>query len=665
VIGRVWQSGRGFKGSFRYMLTGEDGLTRVEDRVAWMGFHNLPTRDPEVAACMMAATANASVSNTRKPLYHFSVSCAPDDPVDRNVFRRIAARTIRDLGLQDYEVAVFAHKDRPHPHLHFVVNRVHPERHTLWSPWRDQYRIERSLRAQERELGLRIVPGWLAPAEPAQERAPARVEGPQRERAEPQARPRPGPERGDAAFVARLRARVLPLLEQARSWAELERGLAEQGLSLRVKGGGFRVGDDSRDVKASDVARSFSRHHLEQRFGPYPDYLARTAVGSIPAALAPSMAAGPPAPAVEPTPAPLAREARAPRQTPAPAPPTPTRAARPARAPAPVHIPPAKTAHRRIAASYHAVLARLYMAPRRAHARFRDALVRDGREAAVRALRDNPQAFGPVRGGPAPVAERARDAAQEAYRWAGRVEDAHRLDLLRAAAAVREHEAIRAHVAARQTVDEARGALAARRSLRATLRERVQQLVRAAPDVYQRPRVALRQVARSVRRIGVERTADALHARPEQFGALRTVARRRYLGLVTERDTTAARDAARDLADRLRALDGPREQAVKAGEVLGARAALDAAQTRIAALPPRVGHASTVEMHQALERAGRALAALERGGPQARKRLAPMLPPNTSAVVSRAAGIARAMAVAIDPEREHARERGRDIGFSL
>lgn len=658
MIGRVWESGRGFKGAFRYMLTGEEGLTRVEDRVAWMGFHNLPTRDPEVAACMMAATANASVSNTRTPLYHFSVSCAPDDPVNREVFRRIAARTIRDLGLSDYEVAVFAHKDRPHPHLHFVVNRVHPERHTLWSPWRDQYRIERSLRAQERELGLRIVPGWLAPAEPAQDRTRARLDGPQRERAE--ARPLPGPARGDAAFVARLRARVLPLVEQARSWAELERGLAEQGLSLRVKGGGFRVGDESRDVKASDVARSFSRHHLEQRFGPYPDYRARTAIGSVPAALSPSPAAEPPAPAVgRPTPAP--------QRTPAPPPPAPAREARPARAPDPVRIPPAKGQHRRIAASYRAALARLYMAPRRAHARFRDALMRDGREAAVRALRDNPQAFGLVRGGPAPVPERARDAAQEAYRWAGRMEDAHRLDLLRAAAAVREHEAIRAHVAARQAVDDARAALAARRSLRDKQRERVRQLVRAAPDVYQRPRVALRQVARSVRRVGVERTADALHAQPEQFGALRTVARRRYLGLVAERDTTAAREAARDLSASLRALDGPRERAVKAGEVLRARAALDAAQARFATLPPRVGRASTVEMHEALERAGRALAALEHAGPQARKRLAPMLPPNTAAVVSRAAGIARAMAVAIDPEREHARERdrGRDIGFSL
>jgi hypothetical protein len=322
MIGHVWASGGGFKGIIRYMLTGDKGLSRVEDRVEWMGFVNLPTRDPEVAACMMAATAGSSVSNTKTPIYHFSVSCAPEDPVDRDMLRRIAARTIHDLGLQEYEVAVFAHKDRPHPHLHFVVNRVHPERRTLWSPWRDHYRIEHSLRAQEREFGLRIVPGWLAPV-PKPEQGRARtVQGPQRDGAAEPQRPRPAPRRGDSVFLADVQQRALPVLEQARSWAELQGGLAEQGLSLRVKGGGFRMGDDRRDVKASDVARAFSRHHLEQRFGPLPDYHARMAVAvhtpvppvleAVPDALArreipepaPAAPADPPARAVEPAPTP-------------------------------------------------------------------------------------------------------------------------------------------------------------------------------------------------------------------------------------------------------------------------------------------------------------------------------------------------------------------------
>jgi hypothetical protein len=273
VIGRVVGTGRSFKGPISYNLTGRDGTARTQDRVAWVECWNLPTRDPEVAACMMAATAGASISDTRKPSYLFSISCDPDDPVDPDTLRRIAARTIRDMGLQEYEVVVFCHKDRSHPHLHFVVNRVHPERGTLWSPWRDFYRIERSLRAQELELGLRVVPGWLTPTsspdlaiDSGQDRAPAQL------------RPNPAPKRGDAAFVREVTERAEPVMQRARSWAELESGLGEVGLKLRVKGGGFRLTDGHRDVKASEVGREFSRRNIEERFGPYPDYRARMAV---------------------------------------------------------------------------------------------------------------------------------------------------------------------------------------------------------------------------------------------------------------------------------------------------------------------------------------------------------------------------------------------------
>jgi predicted nucleic acid-binding Zn ribbon protein len=61
----------------------------------------------------------------------------------------------------------------------------------------------------------------------------------------------------------------------------LERGLAEQGLALTVKGGGFRITDGKHQVKASEAGRAFSRYHLEKRLGGYPDYRARRAVADI------------------------------------------------------------------------------------------------------------------------------------------------------------------------------------------------------------------------------------------------------------------------------------------------------------------------------------------------------------------------------------------------
>ncbi|HEX6371135.1 MAG TPA: relaxase/mobilization nuclease domain-containing protein [Longimicrobium sp.] len=323
MIGRAHALGRSFRKLVSYLKTGKDGRQQQRDRVDWVEFRNLPTRNPDTAACMMAATAGESVSGTRDPVYHFSVSCDPGDPVDSVSLQRVADRLIRDLELEEYQVLIFAHKDRAHPHLHFVVNRVHPERHTLWRTWKDYPRIERSLRAQEQELGLRIVPGWnsvVVRSEDGGLRVP-----PEYETGFQRVYPRSGPGRGSADFLREVTARAAPVLEQSRSWAELERGLAEHGLALRAKGGGFTLTDGTRQVKASDVGRGCSRFHLEKRLGSYPDYKARMAVAGIAPAL--------PAPVIQP---PVTRPNKS----------APTQAQAPARSPEPpAQTPPSATSH--------------------------------------------------------------------------------------------------------------------------------------------------------------------------------------------------------------------------------------------------------------------------------------------------------------------------------
>jgi hypothetical protein len=81
---------------------------------------------------------------------------------------------------------------------------------------------------------------------------------------------KPTPVRGSARFVKQVRAQAGPVLERASTWVELERGLVGHGLSLRLKGGGFVLTDGVQEVKVSDVGRAFSRLHLENRLGRWP-----------------------------------------------------------------------------------------------------------------------------------------------------------------------------------------------------------------------------------------------------------------------------------------------------------------------------------------------------------------------------------------------------------
>ncbi len=173
----------------------------------------------------------------------------------------MADRVLADLGLAEHQALLVAHQDRAHPHVHIMVNRVHPETGVAWERWQDRPRIERTLRGLERTLGLREVAGRLYQLEGQEPPEPARLTNGERRQAE---------RTGEPAFPDRVRAHLREL-RAARSWAELEERLADGGLRLERKGQGLVITDGEHQVKASRVARDLSLRRLEQRFrAPYP-----------------------------------------------------------------------------------------------------------------------------------------------------------------------------------------------------------------------------------------------------------------------------------------------------------------------------------------------------------------------------------------------------------
>ena len=273
VIGRVYPLGNGFKGLLSYLETGKDRAQTRAERVAPVGVPEPAHARP--GGCRVHDARDGRRVGRRDP--RTALSLLRQLRAGRSGGYAHAAP---HRGSHDPRSWAFGIRGRcrraPRPLAPAPAFRGEPgapgARHALVQ-LAGFYRIERSLRAQERELGLTVVPGWLEPVR-ARDVAGLGVEV-----RDPEARvlPPPRPKHGERAFTDD-RARVAPVLVSARSWAEAERGLAGQGLSLVVKGGGFRITDGRRDIKASDVAREFSRFHLEKRFGPYPDYRARMAV---------------------------------------------------------------------------------------------------------------------------------------------------------------------------------------------------------------------------------------------------------------------------------------------------------------------------------------------------------------------------------------------------
>lgn len=161
MIGMSSSAG-GFGALARYLANGRSG--DEPERVAWTASRNLPTHDPELAGKIMRATAAQNV-RVKQPVYHLALSFDPGDPVDRAAMERVADRVIAALELQGHQILIVSHRDRGHPHMHLLVNRVHPETGLVWNRWQDRAVIQQVLREQEHALGLRIVPGRLASRE--------------------------------------------------------------------------------------------------------------------------------------------------------------------------------------------------------------------------------------------------------------------------------------------------------------------------------------------------------------------------------------------------------------------------------------------------------------------------------------------------------------------
>src|SRR5688500_17170758 len=147
-------SARNFGALAQYLAKGRSG--DEPERVAWSASRNLPTDDPELAGKIMRATAAQNV-RVKQPVYHLALSFDPSDQVDRIAMERVADRVIAALELQGHQILIVSHRDRGHPHMHLLVNRVHPETGLVWNRWQDRAVIQQVLREQEEALGLRIV----------------------------------------------------------------------------------------------------------------------------------------------------------------------------------------------------------------------------------------------------------------------------------------------------------------------------------------------------------------------------------------------------------------------------------------------------------------------------------------------------------------------------
>jgi hypothetical protein len=173
----VTKNGKSFAGAAAYLL--HDEGRKTADRVAWTDTQGLGTKDPDAAWRVMAATAmdaqrlkrQAGVPATGRkkeggPVMHLVLSWAEGEikNLSPEEMRRAAREAVSKLGKDssnskkvkngyryygdECQMLLVAHSDKAHPHVHVLLNRVHPDHgrmlpdgndHLKLSKWAQKY----------------------------------------------------------------------------------------------------------------------------------------------------------------------------------------------------------------------------------------------------------------------------------------------------------------------------------------------------------------------------------------------------------------------------------------------------------------------------------------------------------------------------------------------
>ena len=130
-------SGRSFKGLSLYLTHDANAQTNV--RVSWTHTHNLANDDILCAVNEMYLTAEnaellkqqagvrAGGRKSENPVKHISLNWDPADNPSQKHMIETAEHFLKSMGWEEHQAIFVAHHDKPHKHVHLIINATHPE----------------------------------------------------------------------------------------------------------------------------------------------------------------------------------------------------------------------------------------------------------------------------------------------------------------------------------------------------------------------------------------------------------------------------------------------------------------------------------------------------------------------------------------------------------
>ena len=242
------------------------------EKCIYANARNFITDTPDGQAAEMIALAEESV-RSKDPIVHYVLSWPDGEEPRPDQVEEAVDIYLDELAVPAHQVVYGLHADTDNIHLHIVINRVHPDTCKCIDIG-NGFDIETAHRAIAR---IEHAQGWR-PERYGRYRVgddgkverwhdgPGRSDPPD-QRAAHQA---DTAQHLDESAALRMAIRTgAPILQQAQSWEQLHRELAEVGMRYEKTGSGATVFVARMAFKASQVDRQASLSKLQTRLGEY------------------------------------------------------------------------------------------------------------------------------------------------------------------------------------------------------------------------------------------------------------------------------------------------------------------------------------------------------------------------------------------------------------
>jgi hypothetical protein len=173
MVPKLFPVGKSFKKLAAYLLHDPD-KAKTDERVRWTHTLNLASDRPASAIDEMLWTVRGAdwlkqQSNVpsggrplESPVKHFSLNWHPSETPTREQMIETVESFLSHLGWREHQALIVCHDDK-HPHVHVMLNAVHPETGRALDTSFEKRRAQEWAKAYEREQGLIFCEERLKP----------------------------------------------------------------------------------------------------------------------------------------------------------------------------------------------------------------------------------------------------------------------------------------------------------------------------------------------------------------------------------------------------------------------------------------------------------------------------------------------------------------------